>query len=303
MKSLYNHLLEASILGDIDSTLSDSDELVQKKEIVDWLKDNFDFVVYGETNKDNKDLWKDPKSLKLNNKGEISVRDFRPYYYSYAKKPNKFLDLPVPEYIKFDNVETYSIVGDSNDLLKIDMNNLPHVNSCNSVLLRNWNTRNAITADILKMNIDNIAKMTIDIGGIQAIKWPKTKIQCTYLFSPAVVNYNEDYLKNAGYNFNINNIKGLKTNELLIPDYLITENNALLNVRSKNELLITKEHYPHEWQNLNTIFETKTFDKLYVYKTTMSNGGDISKQIVKKNENFIIKGRSSHVLNKYFYHI
>ena len=103
-------------MGDIDDILDDGDEYAQKNEIVDWLKDNFDFVIYGETHKENEDLWRDPKSLKLNSKGEISVRDFRPYY-SYAEKSNKFIDLPIPEYIKFDNVEMYSLVGKKSDLL------------------------------------------------------------------------------------------------------------------------------------------------------------------------------------------
>lgn len=299
MKTLYKYLIEGSLLDEIDDTLTTGDEYIQKKEIVEWLKDNFDFVVHGDTHKDNEDLWKDPKSLMLNSKGEISVRDFRPYY-SYAEKPNKFLDLPVPEYIKFDNVKMYSLVGKKSDLLKIDMNKLPHINSCNSVLLRNWETHNGIMyADLSKLNIDNIEGLTVDIQCAHPNKWPETKISITYLYAYMVINYKEDNLESLGYNYNLHDLKGLKTNELVIPDFLITENNILIGSRSKKDILINKDENPHEWQNLNIVFETKSFNKLYLYATTRGNGGDTSYAVKKIGNDFVIKGRGSHVFNKY----
>ena len=299
MKTLYNYILEGSLLDDIDDILADGDEIAEKKEIVDWLKDNFDFVVYAGTHKENEDLWRDPKSLKLNSKGEISVRDFRPYY-SYAEKSNKFIDLPIPEYIKFDNVEMYSLVGKKSDLLKIDMNNLPHINSCKSVLIRNWETSaSTMYPDLSKLNIDNIEGLTVDIQHAHPNKWPNTKMSITYLFSNTVVNYDEEHLNYWGYNYNLHDLKGLKTNELVIPDYLITKNNVLIGSRSKKDLLINKDENPYEWNNINAVFETKSFDKLYIYKTTIGNGGDTSYAVKKIGNDFVIKGRGSHVFNKY----
>jgi hypothetical protein len=300
MKTLYNYILEGSLLDDIDDILADGDEIAEKKEIVDWLKDNFDFVIYAGNIKENEDLWKNPKNLNLNSKGEINIRDFRPYY-SYAEKPNKFLDLPVPEYIKFDNVKEYSIVGTKSELLKIDMNKLPHINSCNYVFLRNWaNNRDTMYPDLSKLNIDNIVRLTVDIQYTHPNKWPKTKISTTHLLSNTVINYDEEYLESCGYNYNLHDLKGLKTNELLIPDYLITEKNDLIGSRSKKDILINRDEKPYEWQNLNIVFETKSFDKLYIYKTTFGNGGDTSYAVKKVGNDFVIKGRGSHIFNKYY---
>ena len=82
MKSIYDYINEASLLWDIDDVLSDGDEYIQKKEIVEWLNDNFDFVRY-DNSYDESELLNNPNIISVNNKGEIDLYRFRPYYNYY----------------------------------------------------------------------------------------------------------------------------------------------------------------------------------------------------------------------------
>ena len=55
MRNLKDICNEASILGDIDDILADGDVHAQKREIVDWLKENEDFAyVFGNWQKNQK---------------------------------------------------------------------------------------------------------------------------------------------------------------------------------------------------------------------------------------------------------
>lgn len=305
MKTIYNicnenitnslhSLYEASLLGDIDDVLSDGDEYAQKKEIADWLNDNFDFVRYGARASDSIKV-KNPSMISLNNKGEINVSIFRPYY-EYAEGNSKYLSLPIPEYIKIDNAVSFEIVANKKDIDMIDMKKLPHINSCNCVFLRNWDPERVWYVDLSNIKIDKIPYMLIDVGGIHPIKWPNIPIECVDFISNVITRYDEDALELYGYNYNLNDLNGLKTKELVIPEFFVTERmNFIQYDRVKHEKIITKEENPYEWNNLNILFSTKSFNKLYLYSPTRR---DKCREIVKDGNNFIAKNRAFNVLKK-----
>ena len=296
MKTIYDYINEASILGDIDDVLSDGDEYAQKKEIAEWLNDNFDFVRYNNSYNIS-ELLNDPNKISVNNKGEIDLYSFKPYY-NYAENPNKFLDLPIPEYIKLNNVSEFDIVGTRSNIEKIDMNKLPHINSCTNIFLRNWNTHDTIPADLSKLNnIDDIGCLIIDVEGIHPEKWPKSNISCVRFAGPTyVTNYEKDYLEDWSINYNISKLKGLKTKELVIPDFFITENRDLFWLRSTANTIITDTGNPDEWDELDLLFHTKSFDKLYIYKPT---NPEKCFEVKKDGKWFVIKHRSTNILKKY----
>lgn len=293
MKTIYDYIKEASLLGDIDDVLSDGDEYAQKKEIADWLNENFDFVRY-----DNyADVSNNPNEISLNNKGEINLQTFRPYY-NYAEKSNKFLDLPIPDYIKIDNVTNFDIVADLADIKKIDMSKLPHINSCSTLFLRNWDSHTAWDADLSGLNnIDEISYLVIDIGGVHPVKWPKSVISCVHMSSNSgITSYDDEYLEKWGLDYNLHNFAGLTAMELVIPEYFITENMNLISTRSKSDITINENNFPYEWKNLDLIFSTKSFDKLYVFKPTT---WDKFYEVKKIGKSFIIKHRSTNLMKKY----
>lgn len=303
MKNIYDYIKEASIssnkldessiLGDIDDVLSDGDEYAKKKEITDWLENNFDFVRYN----DNYDVPNNPNKISINNKGEIDLYSFRPYY-EYAEKPNKFLDLPIPEYIKINSVAEFDIIAYSADIKKIDMSKLPHINSCKHLFLRNWDSHIAWNADLSRLNnIDEISCLTIDVGGVHPVKWPKSVISCVRIFANSgMTSYDDEYLEKWGLDYNLHNFTGLKTMELIIPEHFITENMNLISTRSNSDITINENDLPYEWKNLDLIFSTKSFDKLYVFKPST---WDKFYEVKKIGKSFIIKHRSTNILKKY----
>lgn len=293
MKTLYNYINEGSLLDDIDNVLSDGDEYAKKKEIAEWLEDNFDFVRY----EDNFDIPNNPNKISVNNKGEIDLYCFRPYYH-YAEKSNKFIDLPIPEYIKINSVDEFDIIGKRSDIEKIDMGNLPHINLCKHVFLRNWDSHIAWNADLSVLNnIDEISCLTIDTEGIHPVKWPKSVISCVHMSSNSgITSYDDEYLEKWGLDYNLHNFAGLTTMELIIPEHFITENMYLISTRSKSDITINENDRPYEWKNLDLIFSTKSFDKLYVFKSTT---WDKFYEVKKVGKSFIIKHRSTNLMKKY----
>ena len=301
MKTIYDYILEASLLGDIDDILADGDEYAQKREIVDWLKENDDFAyVFGNWQKNQK-LFENPNQLNINSKGEIDLSVFKPFNAYVPSGKNKYIDLPIPEYIKINTVKEFDMVGDISDLAKIDFSKLPKTTKCN-MFLRCWvGRRNKWLPSLSKLNIDEIGLLTVDIEGVHPQEWPKNKIKCLHLFLNIITNYDEDYLEEIGYNYNLHNLKGLKTNELIVPDCFITENVAFMPLQNaiKKDTVIDKENFPYEWQNLNVIFESNSFDKLYCYSCSSHPTGRKYKEIKKTGDSYVIKGRATNVLNKY----
>ena len=311
MKTLYNYirhinisttLTEASLLDEIDDIIASGDKYAQKKEIVEWLKENDDFVCVFAKYQQNEKMFKDPNQLNINSKGQIDLNVFKPFN-SYTPNKNKYIDLPIPEYVKINTVKAFDVVGNRDNLAKIDFSKLPKIEKCNNMLLRCWDgRRNKWLPSLSKLNIDEISVLTIDIEGTHPQEWPKNKVKCLYLFGNTITNYDEDFLEEIGYNYNLHNLKGLHTNELIVPDCFITENIAFMPLQNaiKKDTVIDKENFPYEWQNLNVIFESKSFDKLYCYSCSNHFTDHKYKEIKKTGDSYIIKGRATNVLAKYY---
>lgn len=106
-------------------------------------------------------------------------------------------------------------------------------------------------------------------------------------------------MEKVGYNYNLHNLNGLNTNELVIPDFFISEHARLLHFSVKTDTIINKDTYPYEWQNLNLIFNTKSFKKLYAYACASHSGDRRYREIKKVGDEFIVKGRATKVFDKY----
>ena len=182
----------------------------------------------------------------------------------------------------------------------IDFNNLPHVNTIDNMLLRCWDGNyGAWVPDLSKLNADEIGLLVVDIEGVHPEKWPKTKISCVHLFGNMITSYKEEYLEKVGYNYNLHNLNGLNTNELVIPDFFISEHARLLHFSVKTDTIINKDTHPYEWQNLNLLFNTKSFKKLYAYACASHSGDRRYKEIKKVGDEFVVKGRATKVFDKY----
>jgi hypothetical protein len=165
------------------------------------------------------------------------------------------------------------------------------------ILVRSHHGTFAITTIGKINNIDEISHLIIDIEGVHPVKWPKSIISCVDMSSTAgVTSYDDEYLEKQGLDYNLHNFAGLTTMELIIPEYFITENMNLISIRSKSDITINENDLPYEWKNLDLIFSTKSFDKLYVFKPTT---WDKFYEVKKIGKSFIIKHRSTNLMKKY----
>lgn len=124
MIELYKYIQEG-ILGDIDDTLNTADENTDRYLIASWLNENIDFVSMFANRVSS---FTASSKMRINSKNEFDVYEFKPLN-AYSSSNKQKLDLPVPEYIKFNSANTISITG--HDIDKLNMKLLPHFNiSC-----------------------------------------------------------------------------------------------------------------------------------------------------------------------------
>ena len=102
MNSIYS--IYEGLLRGMEDTLTSGESDAKKVLIADWLNKNKDYVKMflnrvSEYTVDSK--------LRINSNGELDIFDFKPVeqYLDDSVMP-----LPVPEYIKFNNVDTMSII-------------------------------------------------------------------------------------------------------------------------------------------------------------------------------------------------
>lgn len=296
MKTLYNYILEGSLLDGIDDILADGDDLAVKFEIGKWLKDNIEFVrADGYSLVQNGDKI-DISKLNFNSKNELSLSRFDPICF-YGEK--KYMELPIPEVVKFDKIDTMSYYGHKNGFNNIgNFKDLPHINKVTELFLRCWDIDGwkPKLSDI--KSIDEISIVTIDFEGVKNIGWPKSKIGCVDLFVTQCSNYNEEMRRTRGAVYDINNFKTLSCNELIIPDFFVTDSSTLFRFFSR-DMVINKDLNPVEWNKLNDIYNTKSFKKLFIYCANLSNHTRKYHNVKKSGDDFIITSRNSNVKNKY----
>ena len=284
MIELYKYINE-SILSNIDDTISKGDEVTNRYLIANWLNENGDFVSMfanrvSEFNASSK--------MRINSKNEIDVYQFNPLN-AYSRSLKQKLDLPVPEYIKFNSASTISLTG--YDVDKLDMKLIPHFNYCGVMLVRSWND-GVQTLDLAPLDIDEIKTLYIDIENVHPTSWPKSKIINTFLRAAVVRDYSVNELRKYNLEYNINDLKGLHTNTLIIPDFLIT--NSSIKFGYGNEIVININDV-YEYESLNKIFATKVFKNLYVYDATRIIDNCYS--VKKKGDSYIISARHRVVNN------
>lgn len=290
MKTLIQYINEG-ILGDIDDTLNAADENTERYLIANWLNENTDFVsmfanrVSGFTAS---------SKMRINSKNEIDAYEFRPMN-SYAEKGKKLLDLPVPDYIKFNSVNSFSIVSGSIDAVKMDK--IPHINQCDTLFLRSWTVQ--CKPNLAQLDIDELYTLYIDFENVRPASWPKTKVNNTFMSVNAIRDYSIDYVKSRYLDYDIEDFKGLNTNTLIIPDYFIT-NSAIKFGYNGNDIVIDDSN-PYELEMLNKLFATKSFKALYVYDATVTHVEKCYR--VKKQKNAYVISKLGRVVNKMIYNV
>jgi hypothetical protein len=295
MKTIYN-LYEASLLDEIDNTLELGYKTAEKMAVADWLKDNIEFLRfdgYASVHFDNK---VDIDKLIFNSKNELSLDRFDPLNH-YGEK--KYMKLPIPDFVKLDKVDNMSFCGHKNDFNNIgNFKDLPHINKLTEMFLRCWDIDGwkPKLADI--KSIDEISIIEIDFEGVKNIGWPKSKIGCVELFIDVCNLYSEDQRITSGKVYDINNLKSLSCNELIIPDFFITNSNSRFRFFSR-DIIINKDRNTEEWNKLNEIYNTKSFKKLFIYCANLSSHNRKFHNVKKSGDDFIITSRNSNVKNKY----
>lgn len=286
MKTLTQYIQEG-ILSDIDDTLNAADENTDRYLIANWLNENTDFVsMFANRVSD----FTASSKMRINSKNELDLYEFKPLNV-YSSSNKQKLDLPVPEYIKFNSVNTISMTG--YDVDKLNMKLLPHFNYCGFMFVRSFGD-NLQTPDLAFLDIDEIETLYVDIENMHPVSWPKSKLTTTFLHASTVHNYSVDVLRNYNLEYDIADLKGLHTNTLIIPDFLVT-NNAI-KFGYGNEIVINgNNNDAYEYKSLNSIFATKTFKKLYIYDATRVI--DDCYAVTKKGDSYIISARRRIVNN------
>ena len=290
MKTLIQYINEG-ILGDIDDTLNAADENTERCLIANWLNENLDFVVMFANRVSD---FTASSKMRINSKNELDVYEFRPIN-TYASSSKTSLDLPVPDYIKFNSASTIDMVADSIDEVKL--NKMPHFNRCDTLFLRSWNVLCEPT--LAQLDIDELYTLFIDFENVRPASWPKTKVNNTFMYVNAIRDYSIDYVKSRYLDYDIEDFKGLNTNTLIIPDYFIT-NSAIKFGYNGNDIVIDDSN-PYELEMLNKLFATKSFKALYVYDATALHIEKCYR--VKKQKNAYVISKLGRVVNKMIYNV
>lgn len=286
MIELYKYIQEG-ILSDIDDILNTADETTDRYLIANWLNENTDFISMFANRVS---AFNASSKTRINSKNEIDLYEFKPLN-AYSNSNKQKLDLPVPEYIKFNSVNTISMTGYDVDKLNIKL--LPHFNYCGLMFVRSWGD-SVQTPDLASLDIDEIKTLYVDIENMHPSSWPKSKITHTFLHTAIVHDYSANVLRNYNLEYDIADLKGLHTNILIIPDFFVTSNS--IKFAYGNEIVIDGNNNDiYEYESLNNIFATKTFKNLYVYDATRAI--DDCYAVKKKGESYIISARRRVVNN------
>ena len=289
MNTIYN--IYEGLLRGMDDTLTSGESDAKKVLIADWLNKNKDYVKMFANRVSE---YTTDSNLRINSNSELDIFDFKPVepYLDDSVMP-----LPVPEYIKFNNVDTMSIIyPDRKSAFDLNFTKLPHINYCNELFIKCFRG-SLVWVKLDDLKIDSIKILDIDIPSIRPSSWPKCSMQLVHLLSGGYIysgnEYNEASIKGYRHDFDINLFKGLKTDSLVIPDVLFTRRRDLIGYRVDVE--ITKAD--PEYDTLMKLFDMKVFNKLYA--SPACGRTDIFRQIKFKNDKFIISKLNTNIYKKY----
>lgn len=275
MKSIYN-IYEASLL-DIDGTLEDGDIKVERQMIKKWVLDNKNFLNTGFCGE---------KFIKSDN--ALSLASFSPFdHYN-----NKYMELPVPEYIKISDVEDLLVYKN------IDFSKLPKMDYVNMLYIDIWEGANTITdVKLSNINIKSLKNLYIKMENTAIDGFPKIPLENVFYNTATMPDWQYDgrYLIKDPKKF----FKGLNCKYLAIPDVFFTTNSKKLysyrpgGAWSSDRVI---EFDSEEGKNIQSIFDAGGFKELYTYNARDINGGVglQYRKISKKPEGFVISKRKKH---------
>ena len=200
MIDLYKYISEGLLSGQ-EATLStgtnDSDSIL----IEDWVNENNEYVhLEGDI------------SNCLTSDNKINARTFNPWY-AYGSKE---LRLPAPDYIKFGKVEHMSMTMQHD----VYFEELPHVDEVGDIYLKPFVDK--IKLDLSNFPIDKVHEFKWGYEDNDIIRYPKKTEIDTFIMWLHPVNWR--CYNTLRYTIGFGKLKGLKCNNLAIPDIIFTEN-------------------------------------------------------------------------------
>ena len=274
------------LLRGMDDTLDAGETEASKILITDWLDANKDYVRIN--------VRRDDEQICFNSKNELDVYDFQPLY-PYFKK--NMMDLPVPDYIRFNHVVNMSITYPNLSAAdKFSFKDLPHINHCDEFFLNGFIKNTPVWVNLRDLKIDDIDVLCISMGSIRINNWPKGHVDMVHLFTGGYI-YSDDIeasIKRYNHDFGIDLFNGLNTDALVLPDIMFTRRMDLIGYRVDVE--VTKDD--PEYDTLKKLFDMKAFNKLYAYP--VKGRTDIFRQIKFKKDRFVISKLNSDIYKKYY---
>ena len=287
MKTIYN--IYEGLLAGMDDTLDKGESIAINTLIANWLNSNYDYAKMFSSN-----IELDASSrMNVNSDNEIDLITFQPMQ-PYMQE--QMMALPAPEYIKFNNVESMTIIyPDMSYKNKFKFEDIPHTNYCKELFIKGF-VDGLIYADLGKLPIDHIKALSIDLASIRPKSWPNGKVEFVNLLTGGYLygEYTDEEIKRYNHDITIDDLKGLKTDSLAIPDIMFTRRNGLIGWRVDFE--ITQDD--PEYEALKHLFDMKVCKNLYAYSAR--GRADMYRQIKFKKDKFIISRLNANLYKKYY---
>lgn len=278
MIDLYKYISEGLLKG-MDDTLASGESDVDYLRIREWLEKytaSMHVTVNGSI--ENPDKY-------INSDNTLNLFSFNPWY-AYTEQEMEF---PVPDYIDIKSCDNISMTMKEN----VNFADLPHIGNVNELLLKPFT--DDLKFDLSKLPIDRIKVFEWVYDRNDIVKFPKktnidTFIMWTYAMPSSVFGHPQ-------YMIGFDKLKGLKCNNLGIPDIIFAEKYSDFNTGYNSMIrtgAVSFESQPG--QMLLKLFDDKSiqFNKLYVYSTCANNYKFY--ELKKAKDCFVISKRATTLI-------
>lgn len=273
MIDLYKYIYEGLLRGQ-EETINMGETDVERIMIEDWLDEALSLMY----------VTVDDRTTCISSNNKINACSFNPWY-AYAEKE---LQLPAPDYIKFGKVNSVSMTMNKN----VDFEKLPHVDTCIELFLKPF--ADNLKLDLSKLPIDKVKRFQWVYDSNDIIKYPKNTAIDTFI----MWHYSEPYTSFGSKRFMIgfDKLKGLKCNNLAIPDIIFTKNYTDFNAGTNS--LIKKGSFDFDSQpgkELLKLYDDNAiqFKNLYVF--TVCGVNCKFYKIMKEKNCFSVAKRSTNL--------
>lgn len=277
MIDLYKYISEGLLKG-MDDTLASGESDVDYLRIREWLEkhtSSMHVTVNGSI--ENPDKY-------INSDNTLNLFSFNPWY-AYSNE----MEFPVPDYIDIKKCDNISMTMQEN----VNFADLPHIGNVNELLLKPF--ADDLKHDLSKLPIDNIKTFEWVYDRNDIVKFPKktnidTFIMWTYAMPSSVFGHPQ-------YMIGFDKLKGLKCNNLGIPDIIFAEKYSDFNTGYNSMIrtgAVSFESQPG--QMLLKLFDDKSiqFNKLYVYSACANNYKFY--ELKKAKDCFVISKRATTLI-------